>query len=553
MNQEKYAELFASEARDHVSQISRALVALETDPSDHNSLEAIFRSAHTIKGMAAAMGYDAVTRLAHSFESALDQLRAGKQAIDAAVIDLLLETSDHLEVAVEAAVGGGDMPDLGLLIERLDGLLAKTAEVGSARASPGPATPLGRGGRVGAGSTTARKTARVHVDIRRLDALMNLIGELMIVRSQMRATADELDSEELHDEITRASRIIHDLQAEVLQSRMVPVWQIFDRFPRLVRDAARRTGKEVEIDISGKDLELDRSLLDSIGDPLVHLLRNAVAHGIEKPEEREAAGKPRQGRIELSAHRERSRIAIVVSDDGRGIDREGVIARARSEGYLAAAIEPTDQELFKIMARPGFSTASAVTTLSGRGFGLNVVEECVRGLGGSIELKTEKGVGSAVRIELPLTLAVVHALIVEVTGNTYALPVTFIRETFELTESAIEQADDREWVEWRDKRVRLMRLNTLFNGGGTRRNGSSGDDSRVLSVVGLEYGGDQLVVSVDRLIGEEELVVKTFDQPLGMIPVFSGATVRPDGRPALLLDVGRLSDQSIRALSGDRR
>lgn len=539
MSQTKYAELFASEAREHLAQITRSLVALESEPGDQESLDAIFRSAHTIKGMAAAMGYSVVTRLAHSFESALEQLRDHEIPVDAHVIDLLLECSDRLEEAVDITEAGGEAQDPSPLIEQLVAL----------NESGGPETGArGRPARQVATSMDAEhrqrrsRTARVGVDIRRLDNLMNQVGELMIVRSRLGALATELSSEPLQDAVERAGGIIRDIQAEVVESRMVPVWQVFDRFPRLVRDTARHEGKEVELEISGKGLELDRSLLDAITDPLIHLLRNAVDHGIESPKERESLGKRRAGRIRVSAQRERSRVVITVEDDGRGVDRQAAIARARESGTLDPSREPTDQELFRILARPGFTTAKRVTTLSGRGVGLNVVDDCARALGGSIELSTEPGAGTMIRLELPLTVAIVHAVMVEVLGETYGLPVRFARESFEIAEEDVEIGHGREWISWRDERIPLRRLRRLFNGGASSA-GSTGSDGngRTLKLVALEFGGERIAIAVDRFLGEQEVVVKTFDPPLGALSVFSAATVRPDGRPALLLDVGSLS------------
>jgi two-component system chemotaxis sensor kinase CheA len=505
-------------------------------------LDAIFRSTHTIKGMAAAMGYDVPTRLSHNIESVLDELRSGRRTVNTDVVDLLLETVDILESAIEATVAGKTPVDPSAAIEQL--VLWRLADPGAAEpppqadsaAEPAPApeprhtpTPVSR----------RSDASRLRVDIRRLDALMNLMGELMILRGELKALADQMGAEPLQDAVERAGRYVSEMQAHVVESRMVPVWQIFDRFPRLVRDASRSTGKEVEFVVSGKQLELDRSLLDAIGDPLVHLLRNAVDHGIESPDERERAGKPRVGRIELGARRERSRVVITVRDDGRGIDRERVIEKARRDGLLGEGEEATDQMLFRVMARPGFSTAAQITTLSGRGVGLDAVESSVRGLGGSVSFRSEPGLGTSFRLDLPLTLAILRALIVEVDGQVYAVPATFTRESFEFDAEAVERAHGREWVQWRGERVPLTRLRTLFNGG--EENGSAKADAGFLNLVGLEFGESRLVISVDEFLGEEEIVIKPFDPPRGAVPVFSGAIVRPDGRPALVLDVGNLS------------
>ncbi|UCC74753.1 MAG: chemotaxis protein CheA [Gemmatimonadota bacterium] len=549
--QQKYAELFAAEAREHLAEMGRALVALEEEPGDQGSLDAIFRAVHTIKGMAAAMGYDVPTRLSHNIESVLDELRSGRRQVNSDVIDLLLESSDLLEAAVEATVAGKEPPEPSVIIERLvlwrlsDAAAGPPTPTPRAEAPAWPAPPLEPSTAPRplqtAPSSRRSDTSRLRVDIRRLDALMNLMGELMILRGELTALADDLGAEPLQDAVERAGRFVSEMQAHVVEARMVPVWQIFDRFPRLVRDAARSTGKEVELEISGKELELDRSLLDAIGDPLVHLLRNAVDHGIETPEERERAGKPRVGRIELTARRERSRVAILLHDDGRGIDRGKVIERARREGLLAEGEELTDHKLFRIMARPGFTTAAEITTLSGRGVGLDVVETTIRSLGGSVAFSSKPGDGTSFRLDLPLTLAILRALIVDVGGQIYAVPATFTRESFEVEETAVERALGREWVDWHGERAPLTRLQELFAGGEGAGNSPARNGSGYLSLVGLEFGGSRLVVSVDQFLGEEEIVIKPFDPPRGAVPVFSGAIVRPDGRPALVLDVGNLS------------
>jgi two-component system chemotaxis sensor kinase CheA len=539
--QERYAELFAAEAREHLAEMSRALVSLENSPDDRDSLDSIFRSVHTIKGMAAAMGYEAATRLAHNIESVLDELRHDRRTVDSTVIDLLLKSNDGLEEVVVATVEGSQPADPAVLIEQLV-LWRVSGEAAPATAphSPSPPAPAPDAeARSRAERRQAQTDSRVRVDIRRLDALMNLIGELAIVRGQLRALAADSGLEALQDAVERAGGLISEMQTEVVESRMVPVWQIFDRFPRVVRDAARTLGKETEFVVEGKSLELDRALLDAISDPLVHLLRNAVDHGIETPEQRVKAGKPRAGRIELVARRERSRVIVEVRDDGRGIDKAVVISKAREAGTLLAGdTEPSAQELFRIMARPGFSTAAEITDLSGRGVGLDVVNNAIRGLGGAVEVMTRERAGTTFRMELPLTLAILRALLVEVGGQVYAVPATFTRESFLAPSSEISQAHGREWVQRRTERLPLTRLQRLFgNGASNAPNGPADGD---VHVVALEFGGTRLAVSVDNFVGEEEIVVKSFSMPRGAVPVFSGATVRPNGRPALVLDVGSL-------------
>lgn len=565
--QERYAQLFAAEVGDRLSEIGRLLVELEEGSGDSEAVNALFRSVHTIKGMAGAMGYDVVTRLSHQMEAALDELRSGRRRVDPDVIDKLLACNDLLGQAIGARLRGEAAPDPAVFIEQLVlwRLAGDSENGGGVAVSPAgpertvtddtarereerpeagaPSAPLGiKGDARERSGQRGLELSRVPVDIKRLDELLNLIGELGIVAKRLGSAPELAKSEPLKVTVEAASTLIAELKAQILESRLVPLWQIFDRFPRLVRDGARTTGKEIELHVLGKDLEADRSLLDAINDPLVHLLRNAIDHGIERPEDREAAGKPRVGRIELSARRERSRLVITVGDDGRGVDRRAVVEKAREEGLLDTDRDLDEPELVRILARPGFSTLSGANLLSGRGVGLNVVEERVRGVGGSVELKTESGGGTMIRLELPLTLAVVRALIVEVGDQIYAIPASFARESFVARESWVEMIDGQEWVVWRERRVPLTRLRRLFKMAvppGAEDEADRGD--RRLNLLALEFGGSQRVVSVDAFVGEEEILVKSFDMPAGAVSAFSGATVRPDGRPALVLDVGSLS------------
>ena len=513
MDASRYAELFLTESQEHLSAINHSLLALERAPGAGEPIAALFRGVHTIKGMAATMGYQAVTDLSHELESLLDAVRRQAVRVDASVMDLLFTGTDALERTIQAATTGRPEGDVSALLARIRevssasrvpaaGAGAGTAAAGAIPDAIGgvrvrvrlePDTPL-KGVRVfmilqkakslgallatepaesilqsgefegdfvlvidtlspgaeveaaikgagfvqqaevlgGAGAMEpagARSSAElrlgglaigpdtsemyagdrlinpdtgelraigdvpmrdsgtaseavvphkhttIRIDLRRLDTLMNLIGELVISRGRLQVIAADARNPALDETLALASRLISDLQAEIMSSRLVPVWQVFDRFPRLVRDAARSTGKNVEFVIEGKDIELDRSMLDEIGEPVVHLLRNAVDHGLETPEERAAAGKPAAGRLRLAALRDRSSVLIRVSDDGRGINRERVLAKAKRQGLIDEAREDlTDEELYTLIARAGFSTTEQVTDLSGRGVGIDVIQ-----------------------------------------------------------------------------------------------------------------------------------------------------------------------------------
>jgi two-component system chemotaxis sensor kinase CheA len=379
-----------------------------------------------------------------------------------------------------------------------------------------------------------RQQRSVRIDLRRLDNLMNLIGELVITRGRLVQLTSGLDDPALAETIAQTSRLVADLQDEIMTSRMVPVWQVFDRFPRLVRDAARSVGKPVEFTIEGKEVELDRSMLDEVGDPIVHLLRNAVDHGIEAPEVRRAQGKPEAGRLTLSALRDRSAVAIRVTDDGRGIDREKVLVRAREAGLVDQnKTELSDEELFRIISQAGFSTADKVTDLSGRGVGIDAVYNRVRSLGGSVDIRTAPGKGTTVTLRLPLTLAIVRSLLALIGDETYAIPMTHVSETVELHPDILHTVKGREVLMMRDEVLPLLRLRRLM--------GYEGEAKRGLEqVVVVEMAERRAALVVDALIGQQEIVVKQFDGVQEGLALFGGATILGDGAPALIIDVSSL-------------
>jgi two-component system chemotaxis sensor kinase CheA len=386
------------------------------------------------------------------------------------------------------------------------------------------------GDRVAAGA--AGRSRNIRVDLRRLDALMNQVGELVIVRDRLRRLSASAEPE-LAESVDQASRLIGELQDEIMRARLAPVSQVFDRFPRLVRDAARQLGKRVDFVIEGKEIELDRSMLDEIGDPVVHLLRNSLDHGIETPAERRAAGKPETGTLRLLAARERSRIIIRVEDDGRGIQRERVLRKAVSTGMITAeeAAGIPDEEVWRLIARPGFSTAETVTDVSGRGVGLDVVATRVRALGGMLEVESEPGHGTRMTLQLPATLAIVRALLVRQSGETYALPLTHVGETVHLLPDEIGTVKGRTVAFIRDEVVPLLGLRQILRTNGTRPEGKR-------AAVILEVGEQRIGLEVDALVGQQEIVVKQFDATADTLKLFSGATILSDGRPALILDAG---------------
>jgi two-component system chemotaxis sensor kinase CheA len=395
------------------------------------------------------------------------------------------------------------------------------------------ATPASSAAVIEAAAPAARTQRSVRMDLRRLDNLMNLIGELVITRGRLTQLSSTLGDASLDETVTQASRLISDLQDEIMSSRMVPVWQVFDRFPRLVRDAARALGKQVDFFVEGKEIELDRSLLDEIGDPVVHLLRNALDHGIESPEARLRARKPATGRLMLEAMRDRSSVVIRVSDDGKGIDREKVLRKAREQGLVdGAKAELSDEELIRLISRPGFSTADRVTDISGRGVGIDAVMTRVRALGGTVEIRSQPGHGTAVTIRLPLTLAIVRALLARAHDEVYAIPMTHVNETVELRAESLKTVKGREVLMLREDVLPLIRLRQLVR--------LPAADELTEQVIVLEVGERRAGLVVDELVGQQEIVVKQFDGVKDGLAHFSGATILGDGAPALIVDVSSL-------------
>jgi two-component system chemotaxis sensor kinase CheA len=437
-------------------------------------------------------------------------------------------------------LSSGDVADVSIGDEPT--LLSSTARATSSAKDASQQQGSRRGGKAGTAQVAQARPSdsqerkaikHVRVEQRRLDALMNLVGELVIARGRLATRAEELHDADLQDALAGASRQISDLQDEIMASRMVPVWQVFDRFPRLVRDAAHSLDKKVELVMEGREIELDRSLLDEIGDPIVHLLRNAVDHGIESPAERVAQGKSETGRLVLSATRDRETVLFTVSDDGRGLDRD-VIARKARDMKIVTDDAPalTDEQLFSVIATSGFSTAVNVTDLSGRGVGVDAVVTRVRALGGRVELRTGRGEGTSVTIRLPLTLAIIRAMLAQAGDETYAIPLTQVAETVEVDPTAFRTVRGRPVMILRDEVLPLVRLREMV------QLPSVPDERRQMVV--LEVASKRAGLIVDDLLGQQEIVVKQFDAPREGTALFSGATILGNGELALIVDVGNL-------------
>jgi two-component system chemotaxis sensor kinase CheA len=382
-------------------------------------------------------------------------------------------------------------------------------------------------------STLVHRGRQVRVDQARLDTMMKQVGELTVARNrllELTRSADPATAEAAG----RISRLVSDLQAEVLGARMTPVGEAFERFPRLVRDLAHDLGKRIRLEVEGEEIEVDRAVLDELVEPLMHLVRNAADHGIESPAERDAVGKRAEGRLLMSAARERRTVSIRVSDDGRGIDRAAVLARARREGLAdAAADHLTDDLLLRVLARPGFSTATRVTGVSGRGVGVEVALARVRALGGTLEVQSDAGRGTTWTLRVPLTLAIVRALLAEAGGERYAVPMSFVSETVEFDPTAVTAIRQQEAVMVRERVIPTVHLRELVAA-------RAAADVRRRPTIILEVGERRAALVVDALLGQQDIVIEPFDAPRGLPAYVGGATILADGAPALILDAAAL-------------
>ncbi len=543
MDLSRYAELFRSEAAEHLVAIENALSILRDEALDADSREEcigeLFRSTHTIKGMAAAMGYAGVEQLAHALESVLDTVRNGSRVADANLLGTLTNGADVLAGAVDRAVEEARGAS-GSSATAADGVSLTPAGDG---ASAPPKAESERTGQSGSENRAERarrniNDSTVRVDTEKLDSLLNLAGELVLVRDRLRSASEQTtrgdaqpDMRELKAHVHDTSALISALQEEVLRLRLVPVHTMFDRFPRLVRELARKEGKEVAFVTEGRDIEVDRSLIEALGDPVVHMLRNAVDHGLESPAARSAAGKPPTGQLTLRAVRDRSHILMEIEDDGRGIDRDAVLERARQRGLVEPGKEVlSDEELLDLISLPGLSTAAAVTSVSGRGVGIDVVVHKVRGLGGTISLDTAHGRGTRFTLRLPATLAITRALLVSTGGSAFAFPAANVLEVHALEDIAGSSDGS---VRIRDDVMPFIELNDRY------RLPSIAIGDR--HVVVVDSGAGKRALFVDQITGHQDIVVKHFHPVRGSKRWFSGATLLGDGRPALIVDVRSLA------------
>jgi len=570
---------FLIESEELLEGMNQDLVALEQAPDDTELLNRIFRALHTIKGTSGFLNFDPVVRLSHRAEDVLNTLRRSEVEFSRRIMDALLAARDQLSIMLQ------DIREGGLKDYALDGLIAELEAVQKPAPAPsrlgdilvaeGVIAPgalqdvlqqqaqSGEIRKIGellvekglasqtdvsnalarqkrqADSVIAAQTMRV--DVRKLDELINLVGELVLERNRLFQLSRELSmgrlemqdlTEAFSQSTARLSFITEELQAAGLRARMVPIDTVFRKFPRLVRDVAHNLKKEVDLLVSGEDTELDKTMVEMIGDPLVHLVRNSLDHGLELPDVRESAGKPRKGTIRLEARQEGDQIIISVADDGAGIDPARIAKKAMEKGLVTAdrLRTMTTREILDFVFLPGFSTAEKISDLSGRGVGMDVVRSNLTKLNGTIELESKLGAGTTVFLRLPLTLAILPVLLVEVGNEIYALPLRSVVETARIRATQLHRFEGSELLHLRGETVPLLRLRQIFKV--QYRADEKGSDKVVI----LGIGERRFALLVDNLIGQESTVIKPLGSYLHHCSGIAGATISGDGRVRLVLD-----------------
>jgi two-component system chemotaxis sensor kinase CheA len=650
MDVSEYLPMFLAEAREHLQGLNLAVVRVEEDPGERETVDEIFRAAHSLKGMSATMGFAGVAALTHEMENVFELLRRRKSGLEREAIDVLLECLDALEAAVDAIdADGAEKLDPAPLVARLQRLVRdrdaddeEEPEAPSADAGPlaadGPVVvvhatlaedavmpavrayqvlaALGEHGRVlrsvppesalddfagtaieawvetehepdalvasasgvadvasvtaedapvadtqpsvhdevvaGTGARPSLSTAgsdpggthprkhqssTVRVDADRLDVLMHLMGELVVHRTHVESLVAQTSVPGLAQAVQDLTRSSQALQAMVMQVRMIPVDAVFLRFPRLVRDLCSKLDKKVELVLSGRETELDRTVVDALGDPLVHLVRNALDHGIEPPEARRAAGKPETATLEIAARHAGGNVEITVSDDGRGIDPAAVGRKALEHGLISAEqLDGFDlRSAIEMLFAPGFSTAEVTSDISGRGVGMDAVRTTIRELGGEVVLESSEGHGTRAQIRLPLTLAIMSTLLVEAAGRPFAIPLDRVERTLRIADHVVRSVAGRSMLVERDNVFALVEAATAF--------GHTAAAPATHAVL-VRSGDQRLALAVEQLVGQRELVTRPLPAEVAGSAGVSGGAVLSDGSIALIVDCDALSPAS---------
>jgi len=580
---------FILEAREHLQTVETGLLVLEKEPANPDTLNAVFRSFHTIKGLAGFLEFANIQALAHEVETILDLARTGQLVMTPNLIDLTLESSDYVgkEInRIEAqlhAKDPGPVLDPGLLLVRVRTVIGGDhsgdhsgneatpdlepqelkpvqAEVFGAKIAPSssntaqPAnTPKTTHPKAVPAEQMDAKTKRgmatdthaIRVDTAKLDYLLDMVGEMVIAESMVRLDPELSGTKNtrLQRNLNQLRRVTEEVQKVAMATRLIPVGTLFQRVNRLVRDTSRKAGKMAEVELIGEDTQLDKTIIEELTDPIMHMVRNSIDHGIETPADRVQAGKPQSGRVQLKAYRQADHIQIEIVDDGRGLHKEKILAKARERGLINESVHLTDSEIFQLIFEPGFSTAEKVTDISGRGVGMDVVKKQIQKLRGKIDIHSTPGLGTTFYLKLPLTLAIVEGLVVGVGRERYILPIFSVQEMFRPVEGQVSTVQSRgEMVMVRNQLLPLIRLHRSL---GVKP--KTEDTAQSLLIV-AETEGKRFVLMVDEFVGKQEVVIKSLGASLKNTTGIAGGAILGDGRVGLILDLEAIySERNLKA------
>jgi len=583
----QFHDVFFEEAEEHLAAIERLLLNLDVTRPDPEDINGIFRAAHSIKGGANMFGFGEIGALTHAMETVLDRVRAGALNISSDIVDTVLRANDVVRGALAAQRSGGvvdaaSAQAIGSRLEKIASAIGRAGASVPGAARPAEATPgdAGEGAGKAAGVSEGQsappadfgffeenlpeqadsgeaargdehagfdpaspavthvpgvaESLSIRVSTTKIDRLIDLVGELVIGHSILRREhevrmSDTIDALALG--LANVERNLRDLQDAALSIRMIPIAFVFNRFPRMVRDLAQKLGKKVELAMVGEGTELDKALIERITDPLTHLVRNAIDHGIEMPDARAAAGKPESGKVTLRASHLGGSIVIEVSDDGCGLPRDSILAKARERG-IAVPDSISDAQVWQMIFEPGFSTAKQVTDVSGRGVGMDVVRRNIHEMGGRVEIHTEANHGTRISIKLPLTLAILEGMSVRVGKEVFIIPLSYIAEALQPTATSVSTVAGRgRVVVVRGEYLPVVSLAEVFNLPGDAQRYEDG----ILAI--LEAEGGRSALFIDELLGQHQVVIKSLETNYRKVPGMSGATIMGDGRVALILDV----------------
>lgn len=580
MSQNTFLTEFLLESNESLSFVANSLTNLEKNPQDYELINSVYRAFHTLKGASRFLKFTKLEEITHHLENLLDLIREKQIHVNSSVIDILLLGVDHIQDHLKKIEATGQQSDIDgeILKQKINTLISSN----SAEASPAsnqPATqnissineshlnniksdpqPLTEQAHLANlkppqeaqqivhddASTSVKSVADtvVRVNVNLLDKIMNVVGELVLTRNQILQFANTMEGSDLHKLAAQLNGITTELQSDIMTTRMQPIGNILTRFERIVRDMARELGKNIILKIEGKETELDRTLLEAIKDPLTHLVRNAVDHGMENVEERKKTGKKIEGTITIKSYHEAGQVTIEISDDGKGINRERVKAKALEKGILTQEKLKTmsDREVLGIIFLPGFSTAAQVTNISGRGVGMDVVKTNIEKIGGQVDIISAEGQGTTFKMKIPLTLAIIPALLVYEKNESFAIPQINLVELVRLEGEklrTIEKINEAEFFRLRGKLIPLLRLSNIIN----NKVDTHSSSEEAINIVVLNAEGRVYGLIVESIHDTQEIVVKPLNKSLKAIGIYSGATIMGDGHVALILDAIGLASQ----------